>query len=79
MEEMTVMNVDAVTQNPPESKHIVKAANFRIYVGLMTFQHPPKSCNRHKRPLGRYTRGQISNINVNGVRAKDFSAPRQTT
>ena len=29
MEEMAVMNVDAATQNPPESIHIVEAANFR--------------------------------------------------
>jgi len=40
MEEMTVMNVDAATQNPPESIHIVIAANFRIVCWDKDFSAP---------------------------------------
>jgi len=40
MEEMTVMNVDAATQNPSESIHIVKAANFRIVCWTKDFSSP---------------------------------------
>ena len=42
MEEMTVMNVDAATQNPHESIHIVKAANFRIVCWAKEFSAPSK-------------------------------------
>ena len=40
MEEMTVMNMDEATQNPPESIHIVKAANFRIACSAKDFSAP---------------------------------------
>ena len=40
MEEMTVMNVDAATQNPPEYIHILKAANFRIVCWAKDFSAP---------------------------------------
>ena len=40
MEEMTVMNVDAATQNPYESIHIVKAPNFTNLCRAEDFSAP---------------------------------------
>ena len=40
MEEMTVMNVEPTTQNPPESIHIIKSANFRIVCSAKDFTAP---------------------------------------